>query len=315
MTRIRKIGIALIALVVVIAIGVGIFNARSQWIDAGHIGIVYNANGGLDRTKTLNPERVFVGIGQRVYQYPTKLQNAIYTQDSEQGEQKAADGVLVTTKDNQNTIFDISVIYRVKNEDVFKAFDSFGAIPIEDVQSLHIRRALKEAANNIGTQYEVFEMMGSKRQEASQKLTAELKRLLAYKGITVELAMFCVCEPTPELQNKINSRVNAYTDLQISKIRSEIAEIDRQTAVITAEANQKARTLSASKTKTSSLEMLQLQADGAAVDRWDGSLSPIQQAPGQTLVIGANELSAAARVNRPANKPRNQELNQEGNQE
>ena len=296
MTKIRKIGVGLIVSLVLILICWGIFNARSQWIDAGHVGIVYNANGGLDRSKTLNPERVFVGIGQRIYQYPTMLQNAIYTQDSSQGEQKSADGVLVTTKDNQNTVFDISVIYRVKKTDVFKAFDSFGAIPIEDVQTLHIRRALKEAANNIGTQYEVFEMMGSKRQEASQKLTTELKRLLDYKGVTVELAMFCACEPTPELQNKINSRVNAYTDLQISKIRSEIAEIDRQTAVVLAEANQKARALSASKTKTSSLEMLQLQSDAAAIERWDGSLSPIQHAPGQTLVIGGSVLGGAIKA-------------------
>jgi regulator of protease activity HflC (stomatin/prohibitin superfamily) len=173
---------------------------------------------------------------------------------------------------------------------VFKAVDSFGPISIEDVQRLHIRRALKEAANNVGTQYDVFDLMGAKRLEASQKLTAEMQRLLSYKGITVELAMFCSCEPTSDLQNKINARVNAYTDLQISQIRSQIAEYDRQTAVVLAEAQHQARQISAAKTQGSSLEMLQLQADEAAIDRWNGELPPIQQAPGQTIVIGSGEL-------------------------
>ena len=36
--------------------------------------------------------------------------------------------------------------------------------------------------------------------------------------------------------------------------------------------------------------MLQLQADQAAIDRWNGELPPIQQAPGQTIVIGSGEM-------------------------
>lgn len=292
LTRIRKIGIGAGCLTVLAAFGAVFYFARSQWIDAGHVGIVYNANGGLDRAHVRDPQRVFVGWGQRLYEYPTMLKNAIYTQDADEGETKSADGVLVTTKDNQNTVFDISVIYRVRKEDVFRAFDSFGPIPIEDVQRLHIRRALKEAANTVGTQYDVFELMGAKRQEASQKLTVEMQRQLQQKGITVELAMFCACEPTNELQTKINSRVNAYTDLQISQIRSEIAEIERQTAVVLAEAQHKARQISAAKTQGSSLEMLQLQADMAAIERWNGELPAIQQAPGQTIVIGGSEMSA-----------------------
>lgn len=293
MTKIRKIGIGLGLTIVLVVMGIVIYYSRSQWIDAGHVGIVYNANGGLNRSHVLNPERVFVGWGQRLYEYPTMLQNAVYTQDTEEGEVKAADGVLVTTKDNQNTIFDISVVYRVKKEDVFKAFDSFGAISITDVQTLHLRRALKEAANNIGTQYDVFEMMGTKRLEASQKLTVEMQRLMSTKGITIELAMFCTCEPTNELLNKINARVNAYTDLEISHIRSDIADIDRQTAVVLAEANHTARQISAAKTQGSSLEMLRLQADAAAIEKWQGQLPPIQAHPGQTIIIGSSELQSA----------------------
>lgn len=290
MSRPRKIGVGCIALLLLGIIGGMIWRARSEWIPAGNVGILYNASGGLDRSRVLTPQRVTVGWRQKLYQYPTRLQPAVYTQDPEEGEIKAADGVQVTTNDNQNTIFDIMVIYHIDKNDVFKAFDSFGPIPIEDVQRQHIRRALREAVNNVGTQYNVFELMGAKRQEASQKLTDEMRRLLGYKGITIDLAMLGPCEPTADLQNKINARVNAYTDLQISQIKAQIADYDRQIAVVTAEAQNKARQLSASKTQGSSLEMLQLEATEAAIQRWNGELPQIQSQPGQTIVIGGNGL-------------------------
>lgn len=291
MTGPKKLGLGCLAIGAVAVLGGGFWWSRSEWIEAGNVGLIYNANGGLERNNTISPRRVFVGWRQKLYTYPTMLKNAVYTQDPDEGESKAADGVLVTTKDNQNTVFDISVIYRVKKEDVVKVFDNFGALPIDEIQRQHIRRALKEAANNISTQYDVFELMGAKRLEASQKLTAEMQRLLSYKGLDVQLAMFGVCEPDAGLQAKINARVNANTDLEISKLRAQIADIDRQTAVIRAESENQARKLSASKTQASSLEMLDLQSTEAAIDRWNGSLPPIQARPGQTLVIGGNELS------------------------
>jgi len=285
----------LVAVVVFFILAFGIWYSRSEWIEVGNSGIIYNASGGLDRSRVLKPQRVTVGWRQKLYQYPTRLQPAVYTQDPNEGEVKAADGVQVTTNDNQNTVFDIMVIYHVDRKDVFKAFDTFGPIPIEDVQRQHIRRALREAVNNIGTQYNVFELMGAKRQEASEKLTSEMRRLLGYKGITVDLAMLGPCEPTPDLQSKINARVNAFTDLQISQIKSQIAEYDRQIAVVTAEAQNKARQLSASKTQSSSIEMLKLEADEAAIQRWNGQLPAIQSQPGQTVVVGGNGLSLGGR--------------------
>ena len=90
LTKVRKAAVGLGCFVLLIIAATMFFFSRSQWIDAGHVGIVYNANGGLDRSHVRPPERVFVGWGQRLYQYPTMLQNAIYTQDPKEGDEKAA---------------------------------------------------------------------------------------------------------------------------------------------------------------------------------------------------------------------------------
>jgi len=281
-----KITITVLALA---AIGGGWYWSRIQWIPAGYVGVIYNAASGLE-PKIYPPKAVFVGWRKRLFTYPTRLMAAIYTQDPQAGEVKTADGILITTNDNANTTFDVAVMYRVKPDDVLKVFNSFGAIPIEEVQTLHIRRAVREAASVVGTQYDVFQLMGPKREEASQRMTEELQTRLAPKGITVETAMLAGDYPTADINQKITSRVNSFTELEISKLKQEIAEVERSKAVILAEAEQKAAALSSAQSGQRNVDLLKLEAAEAAIQRWNGELPPVSSKPGQTIVIGGNGL-------------------------
>ena len=98
------------------------------------------------------------------------------------------------------------------------------------------------------------------------------------------------CFPSTDIQAKITARVNSYTELDISRLKREVAEIERQTAVVKAAAEQKASQLSSSQTQTKSLEMLRLQAAEEAIEKWNGRLPSIQARPGQTIVIGRDAL-------------------------
>lgn len=257
---------------------------RTRWIPAGHVGVIYDASRGL-LDEVYKPQAITVGWRQQLYVYPTKLENAVYTQDPTAGEVRAADGILVTTNDNANTVFDVSVLYRVRSQDVRTMFEAFGPIPIEEVQSLHLRRAVKEAANAVSTRYDLFSLMGPKREEASRAITIEMRNRLQRKGITVVHAMLGGCYPSDDFQSKITARVNAYIDLEISRLKQEIAEIERQSAVVQGEAESSARGLQASQTKDRSMEMLKLDAAKAAVEKWNGQLPAISPRPGQTIVL------------------------------
>lgn len=265
--------------------------SRLEWIPAGYVGVLYNASGGLS-DKIYKAQRMWVGPFQTLYLYPTKLQAAIYTQDPNLGEVASADGIQITSSDTASTIFNVAIFYRVQEGDVFKAFKAFGTLPIEEIQRQHIRRAMRDAANSVGTQYEVFELMGAKRQEVSQKFQIELQRVLGPKGITVEHCLLLGATPQGDLDSKITSRVNSYTQLTISRLQSQIAEITRQTAIIRADAESKARNLQATTTKAKSLELLELELQEQAIDAWNGKLAPITSSPGQTIVIGQDSIAA-----------------------
>lgn len=277
--------------------------SRTAWIPAGQVGLIYDAQGGLQKQPIL-PRAVYVGWRQQLYTYPTQLQAAIYTQDPDEGEVKAADGILITTNDNANTIFDVAVMYRVKPEDVVTVFNAFGPIPIEQIQTEYIRRAVKEVVNVIGPRYDVFELMGPKREEASQLMTDELQKAMVTKGITVEKVMLGSCYPTQDVQSKITARVNSLTDLEISRLRGQMADIEKETALIRAEAASKARNITAAQTQGKSMEMLKLDAAEAALRKWNGQLPILESKPGQTLVIGRDLLESQANESGTAQRGR-----------
>lgn len=278
---------------VVVAVGAwfGWNEWRSRWVDAGHVGILYDAHGGVQRD-VIPPRRVYVGFRQRLYTYPTKLQSAKYVQATDEGEVKAADGILITTRENANTTFDVAVIYQVRPENALKVFESFGPIDVGEIQSKHIRRAVKDAVNEIGPGYDVFALMGPKRQEFSEKATEALRARLVRNGISIDSLMLLNAYPAPETQEKINRRINQYTEYEIALLRQQIAEVSRQTNVIRAQASTIATRLVSATAREKGLDQLQLQADEEAIDKWNGRLPAIRTGGGQTLVINGDALQA-----------------------
>jgi regulator of protease activity HflC (stomatin/prohibitin superfamily) len=175
--KLRRTVVLTAAGLVVVGIGTAIFFSRCKWVPAGHVGVIFSASGGLQK-EVITPRRVFVPWMSQLYLYPTMLNAAIYTNDPGQGEIRAADSIQVTTNDNANTPFDVVVWYSVLPENVHKVFNSFRAVPIEEIQSQHIRGAVRGAVNTVGTQYDAFQLMGPKRGEASDLLKKELVKIL-----------------------------------------------------------------------------------------------------------------------------------------
>jgi hypothetical protein len=272
-------------------VGFAIFMSRCQWIPAGNVGVIYSANGGLQR-QVIPPKRVFVPWMSQLYVYPTMVMSAVYTNDPHEGEIKSADAVQVTTSDNANTPFDVVVWYHVKPEDVLKVFENFRAIPIEDIQAQHIRAAVRQAASGVGTTYDAFQLMGPKRGEASAKLTEQLRGILSRKGITIDRAEFAGAYPNQDVLGRITSRVNSLTDLKIAEIKQQIAQVSRDTAVIRAKAQAQAQQLASAQTKGRSLELLNIETDVEALEKWDGHLPPVQTKPGQTVIITPDVLNS-----------------------
>ncbi len=277
----------MLILFVVALIGWTYYRLNLQWIPAGYVGIRFNARSGADRTRLYQPQAYFTGPFEQFYLYPTRIQNAVYTQDPTAGEAKSADGILVTTNDTANTTFDVSVIYRIDKENVFKAFDTFGPIPIETIQSQHIRRAVREESSVVGNQYDVYALMGPKRVDASQMLTERLRGKLAPKGITIIQAMILNAYPSQDLVTKIHNNVNSVTGVQIATLNQQIATTQNLINIVNAQATQEAQRITGSGTVAKSLDIIDLELAEEAAKKWNGSLTKIQGGGNKSVIVDA----------------------------
>ncbi len=268
-----------------------VYQSHLQWIDAGNAGVIYNARTGL-QDKVYDPQRLYIPWRCSLYQYPTQVKSAVYTQDPTMGEVKAADGIALVTNDNANTIFDIFVFYRVDKGNVVKVFNKFGAKSIEEIQTTQLRSFTRDVANLVSTSYDIFGLMGPERAEASAKMTTVLRDKMEPYGITVEYVLLGTAYPSDSTMSKINERVNALTDLQIAGIKGDIAEVQRQTSAITAHAETEAEGIKAVGTKARSLELLRLDADIKAAGKWDGALPMAPAKSGQSLMFSDDLMKA-----------------------
>ncbi len=289
--RLKKILIGGGLLVVAGAIGFGFWNSFNQWIPAGHVGVFYHADGGLER-RVYPPRRVFVGWMNTLYTYPVMEQAAIYTNDPDEGEVKSADAVRVTTNDNANTDFDLVVWYHVEPNDVLKIFDNYRAQPLKQIQQTVIRASVRQQASVVGKDYDAFTLMGKGRSEASAKLTTLLRDELGSKGLTIDRAEFASPYPNDQIMQRITNQVNSETDLRIAEINNEKAIINKDIAITQAEAAAESSRLKSAQTQAKSLEILRLDSDIEAMKKWNGHVPPIKARAGQTVVITPETLQA-----------------------
>jgi hypothetical protein len=97
--------------------------------------------------------------------------------------------------------------------------------------------------------------------------------------------------------------VNGYIQIDISTLNQQIAEINRQMSVMTAQARQKAQAMTAAATSQKSLDVIQLDNMEAAIDRWDGHVSPLSSDGKQTLVFGSGVLGLNGNEKAEGDKP------------
>jgi SPFH domain/Band 7 family protein len=291
-----KLALGCLTAFIVGAAGWSYYRMNLQWIPAGYVGIKFNARSGADRSRLYEPQAYFTGPFEQFYLYPTRIQNAVYTQDPTAGESKSADGILITTNDTANTTFDVSVIYRIDKKDVFLAFDTFGPIPIETIQSQHIRRAVREESSVVGNQYDVYSLMGPKRVEASEMLSERLRAKLAPKGITIIQAMILNAYPSQDLVTKIHNNVNSVTGVQIATLNQQIATMQNQINVVNAQATQEAQKITGAGTGAKSLDIIDLELAEEAAKRWNGEFSKIEGGGSKSIIVnGSNILGQSKR--------------------
>lgn len=199
---------------VAVLVGGGMFLASLTTIDQGHVGVVYNRNGGVEQ-QTLGQGMHFVSPMQKVTQYPVALETVEYQ------------NVQLATKDGKPLTMSMTFNYMNDPEQVVNIFNKFKGAKPEAIEQGFILSRIKEAALSVTSKYTILEIFQNREQikvEISKEFTEDMKQ----QGFTV--TDFVLGTPTPDesTAKAIQAVVDAQQQLEALKIEkqkaTEIAE-------------------------------------------------------------------------------------------
>jgi regulator of protease activity HflC (stomatin/prohibitin superfamily) len=193
-------------------------------IDQGHVGVVYNPNGGVEK-EVLTPGWHVVGLFKKVIEYPTRTQ----TTDAKNIELASSDGKGITIDFTYNFSIDATKVVGI--------FNKFGPIKVDDLKSGYIKSRLKNAARKEVSQYSVLELYGSKSSEIAVKIQDDFTKDVEDLGIQIEGLVLGRPHPDKATQAAIDATVKAKQELERKNTEVEIARKDAEKQLITAQGN------------------------------------------------------------------------------
>lgn len=157
-----------------------------QRIDAGHVGIKVNQYGsekGVDQITEVTGMVWYNPFFYDVYEFPTYIQNAVYTADPTQGS-KYNQEFKISTQDGLVAAFDISINYRVADENVVPIFEKYRK-PLSELNQSIIYDCLKKAFNQAASSF-TCEQLYQERERFQNKSDSLIRNILEPEGFTIE---------------------------------------------------------------------------------------------------------------------------------
>jgi prohibitin 1 len=240
-----------------VLLGGGLFAASLTQIEQGHVGVVYNRNGGVE-PQTLGQGMHFVSPMKRVTEYPVALETVEFKD------------VQLATKDGKPLTISMSFNYMNDPAKVVDIFNKFKGAEPDTIVDTFIRSRVKEAALSVTSNYTILEIFQNREKikvDIAKRLTEDLKK----HGFIV--ADFVLGTPVPDesTAKAIQAVVDAQQQLEALKIetekakqealrKQEVAEGEAKAKIIQAEAEAKANRIVSQSLTPELLKKMEMEA-------------------------------------------------------
>lgn len=272
----KKIGIG-VTIVIVLFFCIFGYNV----IDPGNVGIKVNLYGEQKGVQnyTLRTGAVWYNrFSEQVYEFPTYMQNAVWTQDVSEGSE-TDESVTFNSSEGAVINIDVALSYQIQADRVPDIFVELRQ-NANYITHVYMRGKTRDALNRIASTMKVTDIFGPKKQQLLLDAKKELEKELGHKGFLFDMIAFVgemrvdntvkssitatisASQKAIEAENKV-LQSKAEADQKIEEARGEAESI---TLVAKAKAD-------ANKILTESLtpELLQYEA----LQRWDGVLPKV----------------------------------------
>jgi regulator of protease activity HflC (stomatin/prohibitin superfamily) len=225
----------LILLAVLIIFALWLFFASIVIVEAGETG-VYSLFGKVKDQELRSGFHLVIPVAKVT---KMSIRTEEYTMSIAQGEGKraGADAITSLTKEGLSVDLDLTVLYRLNEEDASDVYKKVGLNYEEKV----IRPSIRTSIRDIIAQYEAKDIYSEKRQEAAQRIKDSLKVDLESRGIITEDVLLRNVALPPNLAQAIQEKLQAEQEAQKYDFILQREKKEKERKIIEAEGQEEAQ--------------------------------------------------------------------------
>lgn len=224
-------------------------------IGANRVGIVYNPFRNGIQNYTLNQGYKMKSPFTKVYKINTEVNELKF------------DNISVQTNDSQYVKAIIKVQAKIDSAKAFEYFSKYRDKSLEDISSI-LSATIQKQMETITTQYNIMDVLGSKRDEIVNKSLELIQEELVKDGISVLRITLVDTDAGADIEKAIANEAVAKKEAETAEYKKQKAQLEGEAKVIEAQKNKEANEL-ISKTLTDKLLMEKF------IEKWDGKLSVV----------------------------------------
>jgi len=250
-------------------------------IPPGHVGIVVNQWGSEKGVSDYAPKTgqfVYNPITTSVFDYPTYMQNVVWTQSPHEGS-PVDESITFTIKGNMAINVDVSLAYDLTPEKVPHFYVQFRNDDLEAFTDGFMRNVARDCFNELGGRFELDQIMGDNAVFVDA-VKSELQKRVAEYGVNIkQFGIIGAPRPPAEVQAAITAKIGA-TQLAIQK-QNELVQAQADAAKTVAKAEGEAKSiLAVAQAQARANELLNNSLTDKlvqykSVEKWDGKLPQI----------------------------------------
>ena len=263
-------------------------------IEAGYMGVkvdLYGSDKGVDGEE-VGPGRYWVGINERLYEFPVHEQNYVWTKDPQEGSPND-ESFTFQTSEGLSVNADAGIKFTIERGKVDTIFQKYRK-GVDELVDVVLRAQVRDAFNTYASQMPVEAVYGKGKMELLKKVQQRVQDAFTGSGIVVQNVFLIGDFRLPsEVRTALSAKVAATQRAQ--QRENELREAEAQAAKRVAEAKGQAEaTLTQARATAEANRILARSLTPQLVEyerikRWDGKLP--QVSGGATPFINLDQAS------------------------
>lgn len=201
-------------------------------VPANHVGVVYNGFGGGVQEKTLANGFYFKKpFFDKIYKIPTDVQTV------------NLDKVTTQTHDGQYIDTSADVKYQILGDDALTVFKQFREV--DRVNKELVKPVVQRAVEQVTVDYDVFDILGPKRNEVYKQINDNVRNELQKFGLTFKSLTILDSDAKDEIELAIQNEAVAQKAIDVAKQEQEKIKVENETKLLQAKTDAEKKAIEA----------------------------------------------------------------------